>query len=205
MRRAIGSLITITFVSAALAAEVELKWDNGTASYAVNVPGMSADRFGNDFAVAGTLKTTHISLRRFRVYAADDWPNAGWEGFFLSLYDFSGVPASQIWPTTGSHAFFKPTGTGWNWYDYSLDFPLERTTFLAAAEPTYAWPNCDPLMADTNPVPRRHSWFYARGGWGPLEGSYGYSNLMLRVVVETGVTYPALAPSSWGRIKGLYY
>lgn len=205
MLRVISPLVLITFTSAALAVEVELKWDNGTPSYAVNVPGINADWFGNDVTVASTLKTTHMSVRRFRVYTADDWPNAGWEGFFLSLYDFRGVPASRIWPTAGGPAFFKPAGTGWNWYDYALDFPLERTTFLAAAEAAYAWPNCDPLMVDTNPTSRRHSWAYYRGSWTRLEGPYGYSNLMLRVVVETRATYPGVTPSSWGRVKGLYY
>ena len=205
MLRKILPLVLITFISAALAVEVELKWDNGTPSYAANMPGISGDWFGNDFAVVGTLKTTYASVKRFRIYSTDEWPNGRWDGFFLSLYDFPSVPASRIWPTGGSRAFFKPTGTGWNWYEYSLDFALEKTTFLAAAEAIYNWPNCDPLMVDTNPTPRRHSWAYYSGSWAPLEGPYGYSNLMLRVVVETRATYPSVAPSSWGRIKGLYY
>lgn len=189
----------------AFGVEVELKWDNGAPSYAVNAPGMGAERFGDDFTVIGTLKTKYVAVRRFRIYTADNWPNAGWEGFFLSLYDFRGVPASQIWPTSGGYAFFKPTGTGWGWYDYSLDFPFEGTEFLAAAAAAYNWPNCDPLMVDANAAPRRHSWAYYQGSWAALEGPYGYSNLMLRVVVETAARYPAVAPSSWGRIKSLYY
>jgi hypothetical protein len=160
--------------------------------------------FGNDFSVA-TLKTRHVSVKRFRIYTTDEWPNGQWDGMYLTLYDFPGVPASQIWPKGGSYAFFKPTGTGWNWYEYSLDFPLERTTFLAGAERFRPWPERDPLMVDTNPTRRRHSWFYYEGAWGPLEGPYGYSNFMLRVVVETNARYPAVAPSSWGRVKGLYY
>lgn len=199
---------TLALVAAAVSAfgvEVELSWDNGAPSYAVNAPGIGAEQFGNDFAVISTLKTNYAAVRRFRVYTADNWPNAGWEGFFLSLYDFRGVPASQIWPTAGGSAFFKPTGSGWSWYEYSLDFRLERMRFLAAAEAAYNWPNCDPLMVDANAAPQRHSWAYYQGSWAALEGPYGYSNLMLRVVVETAATYPAVAPSSWGRIKSLYY
>jgi len=195
--------LALTAIVPAFGAEAELKWDNGASSYAVNGPGRGA-YFGNDVDVA-TLKTKHVSVKKFRVYTTDDWPNGRWEGMYLTLYDFRGVPATQIWPTGGGHAFFKPAGTGWNWYDYSLDFPLARTAFLAAADAIYNWPNCDPLMADTNPAPRRHSWAYYQGSWAPLDGPYGYSNLMLRVVVETEAAYPGVAPSSWGRIKGLYY
>lgn len=199
---------TLTFAAAAgvsaFGAEVELRWDNGARSYAVNGPASAGQSFGNDFDVA-TLKTSHVSIKRFRIYTADVWPNGQWDGFYLGLFDFRGVPGVQIWPKGGSHAFFKPTGTGWNWYDYSLDFPLEQPTFLAAAEAIYNWPACDPLTADTNRTPRRHSWAYYEGAWAPLDGPYGYSNLMLRVVVETEATYRGVAPSSWGRVKGLYY
>ncbi len=203
--RIVISTLALALAGFGLAGELELRWDNGSPSYAVNAPGIGADRFGNDFDVVSTLKTNHFSVKRFRVYTTDDWPNSGWEGFFLSLYDFRGVPGVQIWPTAGGGAFFKPEGTGWNWYDFPLDFPLARGAFLGAAEAVYTWPNCDPLMVDTNPTPRRHSWAYYQGAWALLEGPYGYSNLMLRVVVETEATYPAVAPSSWGRIKGLYY
>jgi hypothetical protein len=203
--RVVVALTLVALAGFGLAGELELRWDNGASSYAVNAPGIGADRFGNDFDVVSTLKTDHFSLRRFRIYTTDDWPNNGWEGFFLSLYDFRGVPGVQIWPTAGGGVFFKPEGTGWSWYDYSLDFPLERGAFLGAAEAVYNWPNCDPLMVDTNATPRGHSWAYYQGAWASLEGPYGYSNLMLRVVVETEATYPAVAPSSWGRIKGLYY
>ena len=59
-------------------------------------------------------------------------------------------------------------------------------------------------MVDTDPT-GGHSWAYYRGSWAPLAGPYGYSNLMLRVVVETNARYPAVTPSSRGRAKGLYY
>ena len=103
----------ITFISTALAVEVELKWDNGKPSYPANIVTW-IQGFGNDFDVV-TLKTKRVSVEKFRVYTTDDWPNTGWEGFFLSLYDFrGGLPGVQIWPKGGSHAFFKPTATGWN-------------------------------------------------------------------------------------------
>ena len=204
MLRKISPLVLITFISTALAVEVELKWDNGKPSYVLNSAGSGADGFGNYFDVA-TLKTRHVSVKRFRIYTTDEWPNGRWDGMYLNLYDFrGGVPGVQIWPKGGSYAFFKPTGTGWNWYEYSLDFPLGRTAFLAGAGRFRPWPERDPLMVDTNPT-GGHLWAYYQGSWAPLAGPYGYSNLMLRVVVETRATYPSVAPSSWGRIKGLYY
>jgi hypothetical protein len=204
--RVVVALTSIALAGVGLAGDLELSWDNGTPSYAVNGSGtLAATWFGNDFDVVSTLKTSHFSVKRFRIYTTDDWPNGQWDGFYLGLFDFRGVPSVQIWPTAGGGAFFKPTGAGWNWYEYSLDFRLERAAFVAAADAVYNWPACDPLMADTNPTPRRHSWAYYEGAWFLLDGPYGYSNLMLRVVVETEATYPAVAPSSWGRIKGLYY
>jgi hypothetical protein len=204
MRRPATFALAAAGVSA-LGASLDLKWDNGSASYALNGPASAAQGFGNDFDVA-TLKTERVAVKRLRLYTTGAWPNGGWEGFYLKLYDFRGVPGARVWPTAGGGAFFKPTGTGWGWYDYGLDFPLAAKAFLAAADAAYAWPNCDPLMADTNRTFRRHSWFYYGGTWSPVtEGPYGYCNLMLRVVVETGATYPGVAPSSWGRLKGLYY
>jgi hypothetical protein len=205
--RVVIALTSLTLAGVGLAVELELSWDNGTPSYAVNGPGtLAATWYGNHFDVVGTLKTSYVSLRRFRIYTTNEWPNSQWEGFRLGVYSFyGGVPGTMIWPTAGGGAFFKPKGTGWNWYEYSLDFPLKETAFLAAAEAIYNWPACDPLMADTNRTPRRHSWAYYEGAWAHLNGPYGYSNLMLRVVVETEAAYPAVAPSSWGRIKGLYY
>jgi len=199
-------IIASALAAAAFAAEVELKWDDGVASYAANGPGIAGHTFANDFDVA-TLTATRLAVRKFRIYTADVWPNGVWDGMYLELYDFrGGVPGLQIWPRGGSYVLFKPSsGTGWSWYDYSLDFPLPANRFLAAADPAAAWPHCDPLMVDSNPTNRRHSWSYYGGQWAYLGGPYGYSNLMLRVVVETEASYPGVAPASWGRIKGLYY
>jgi hypothetical protein len=203
-RTAIFTLAAAAGVSA-FGASLEFKWDNGSPSYAVNSMVTWVQAFGNDFDVS-TLKTKHVAVKRFRLYTTDDWPDGGWDGFYLGLYDFHGGPGARIWPPGGSFAFFKPTGTGWGWYDYGLDFPLPGDAFLAAAEPAGSWPDCDPLMADTNRTPRRHTWLHYGGIWMPYTTSlYGYCNLMLRVVVETGAIYPGVAPSSWGRLKALYY
>jgi hypothetical protein len=145
MRALLIAFAASALAAAAFAAEVELQWDNGVASYAVNGPSTAGHTFANDFDVA-TLKTGPFAVRRFRIYTADVWPNGQWDGMYLELYDFPRVPGRQIWPRSGSYVFFKPSGTGWSWYDYSLDFPLPTTAFLAAADPALGWPNCDPLM-----------------------------------------------------------
>jgi len=51
-----------------------------------------------------------------------------------------------------------------------------------------------------------HSWEYSQGSWSPFESSsiLPYRNLMLRMVVDNEQN-PAVAPSSVGRVKALYY
>jgi hypothetical protein len=54
----------------------------------------------------------------------------------------------------------------------------------------------------------RHSWQYYNGTWGPVEPpaeALPYQNVMIRVWVETGQTFPGVEPSSIGRVKALYY
>jgi hypothetical protein len=52
-----------------------------------------------------------------------------------------------------------------------------------------------------------HSWLYSDGNWGPYETggvSAPYRNVMIRMVVDNEQN-PAVAPSSIGRVKALYY
>jgi len=67
-------------------------------------------------------------------------------------------------------------------------------------------PHCDPFALDTNTSFRQHSWQYYEGQWSLYEGSLStapYRNIMLRVVVDNSTL--AVAPTSLGRVKALYY
>lgn len=60
-------------------------------------------------------------------------------------------------------------------------------------------------MIDNNPTFRGHSWHYLAEKWEPFYHVpiAPYRNLMLRVVV--GKESVAVAPTSLGRVKALYY
>ena len=72
-------------------------------------------------------------------------------------------------------------------------------------EQYYDYPNSDPFYCDNNPTFRRHSWVYYQGQWIPWEPWDVYVNVMLRVYVETGHTFPGVQSTSIGRVKALYY
>jgi hypothetical protein len=77
---------------------------------------------------------------------------------------------------------------------------------MGAYEQFYNYPNADPFMIDNNPTFMGHSWQYLSGSWAPFEQSNiaPYRNVMLRMIVDNEQN-PAVAPSSIGRVKALYY
>ncbi|UCH77866.1 MAG: hypothetical protein JSU81_09085 [Candidatus Coatesbacteria bacterium] len=189
---------------------LELTWDNGTRRWSVGWYTGAGSWVGNDFD-SSTLKTSYVKILKFKMYTRNDWPNTTWDGFRIGFYSFGGgVPGSRLWPTSGSGYFFRPSsGTGHVWVECDINWTCPSVKFLAAQEQFYNWPNCDPWSVDNNPTFLRHSWNYYGGQWGPLSGvniTIGpYYNLMIRVLVETGVEYPGVLPSSIGRVKALYY
>jgi len=191
-------------------ATVELQWDNGLRRWSVAWYTGGDSWVGNDFNTS-TLKTTHVKVLKFKMYSYSDWPNEGWDGFRIGFYNFrGGVPGSMLWPTGGGGYFFKPTGvTGHVWVECDINWTCPTVAFLAAEEQFYNWPTCDPWAVDNNTNFRKHSWYYYEGTWSPMTGVNveisPYYNLMLRVWVETGYTFPGIAPSSIGRVKALYY
>jgi hypothetical protein len=190
---------------------LELQWDNGSRRWSVAWYTGAGSWVGNDFD-ASTLKTTHVKVLKFKFYTRNDWPNQVWDGFRVGFYNFGGgVPGSMLWPTGGGGYFFKPSGAGGHvWVECDINWTCPTNKFVACEEQFYNWPNCDPWGVDNNPTFLRHSWVYYGGTWSPLtaanvQGIEPYYNLMVRLWVETGQTFPGVAPSSVGRVKALYY
>ena len=102
----------------------------------------------------------------------------------------------------------KPSAPkGWQWFNVNWVLPRANYSFMAGMEQYYNYPNCDPYCVDDNPTFRGHSWVYYGGMWGYMTEPFHwpYINNMIRVRVETGHTFPGVAPTSVGRVKALYY
>jgi hypothetical protein len=179
-----------------------LRWDNGRSSWLLTWTVGANAWVGNDFDVS-TLKTFPW-IREMRLYSFYFWPNGRWDGFRVGIFAFEGsVPGSLMWPTSGGGRFFFPLTTqGWQTILVYWVLPGGTRSFVAAREQYYNYPNCDPYTVDDNPTFRGHSWQHYGGRWQPLEGTHGYRNLMLRVVVENMLD---VTPTSLGRVKALYH
>jgi hypothetical protein len=188
-------------------ATLELAWDNGTLMYhcAWNHPRAGEWRVGNDFDTS-TLKTAHVKILKFKTYTSDVWPNEGWDGFHIFVFNFrGGMPGEMLWPTSGEGYFFKPSGIhGHVWVECAVDWTCPTLEFLAARDQGYNYPNCDPLCVDTNLEYMGHSWMHVYGEWSGFSETR-YKNVMVRAVVQTGYEFPGVAPTSLGRVKALYY
>ena len=190
-------------------ATMELAWDNGLRRWSIAWYTGSDSWVGNDFD-ASTLKTTYAKILKYKYYTRGNWPNEGWDGMRFAFFSFKGgVPGSMLWPTSGSPYFFKPSGgiQAHIWVEFDVNWTCPSVKFVAAQEQFYNYPTCDPFSVDNNTVFRGHSWEYYEGSWSPFESSTDpiYRNLMIRVWVEPGQTFPGVAPSSIGRVKALYY
>lgn len=186
---------------------LELGWDNGEMMYhgAWTHTRAAEWRAGNDFDTS-TLKTGHVKILKFKTYSSDVWPNEGWDGFHYFIFAYRrGVPGEMLWPTSGQGLFFKPSGLhGHVWVECPVNWTCPTLTFVAARDQCYNYPDCDPFSVDTNPTYLVHSWMYVYGYWSGYSET-SYRNLMVRVRVETGYNFPAVAPTSLGRVKALYY
>ncbi len=188
----------------------ELRWDNGTRSYLVCWYTGRDSWAGNDFAARFDNDTKYVRIVSVRVYTSNKWPNERWDGFRVAIYNFAGdpepLPTERLWPESGNGYFFKPSGPkGEYWVEVPVGWTTANVDFVAAMEQVYDQPRCDPFAVDSNRNFLRHSWSYYNGLWERLKPmSDPYFNLMLRVVVEDGGSFPAVAPTSFGRVKALY-
>jgi hypothetical protein len=151
-------------------ATMELKWDNGTRRWSIAWYTGRGSWVGNDFDLS-TI-STYRAVEKVRFYSRSNWPNNGWDGFRVGIYNFSTVPGSLLWPTAGGGFFFKPSGLqGHVWVEIGIGWTCPTTGFLAAVEQYNNWPNCDPFALDTNLTFMRHSWTYYGGRWSPMSTS----------------------------------
>jgi hypothetical protein len=180
-------------------ATVELKIDNGTCWAGFAWYTGTGWWVGNDFSL--TTLTGYNVVESIGMYEYPNWPNGTWEGFRLGVFNFSGgAPGSILWGPT----YVKPTASGWGYY--ACGYTVSGTAFLAGMEQYYNHPACDNWCIDSNATFLNHTWTSSNNGasWAYYGGypGYPYKNLMLRAVVATA---DAVAPSSVGRIKALYY
>jgi hypothetical protein len=191
-------------------ASLELMWDNGLRRWSVSWYTGADSWVGNDFDVS-TLKTSYAKILKYKYYTRGAWPNEGWEGMRFAFYSFKGgVPGSMLWPTSGSPYFFRPNSGNLQshiWVEFDINWTCPSQKFVSAQEQFYNYPICDPLSLDNNTSFQGHSWQYLQGSWSPFTQSNvePYRNLMIRVWVEPGYTFPGVEPSSIGRVKALYY
>jgi hypothetical protein len=178
---------------------LELKWDSGTSGWLIVWYTGSGSWVGNDFDIS-TISGYRV-VESMRVYSGPAWPNGRWEGWRLGIYAFASVPGSLLW----GPKYVRGTSSSYGWNDFTVNWtlPASNTAFIAAFEQFYDYPNCDAHVVDNNRVFLRHSWLYYAGNWGYLTNGTGYYNLMLRVIVNNDSL--SAAPTSLGRIKGLYY
>jgi len=190
-------------------ATTELKWDNGTRRWSVIWYTGAGSWVGNQFNTSTlTGRTFHVKILKFRMYSRADWPNSTWDGFRIGFYNFSGgVPGSLLWPTSGGGYFFKPSPgtTSHVWVECDINWTCPSNSFLACEEQFYNNPNADPFALDTNPTNLHKSWQYYGGTWQEYSTDDEYYNMMIRVQVETGQTFPGIEPTSMGRVKALYF
>ncbi len=180
-------------------ATVELKWDSGFTMWWMCWYTGRDTWVGTDFDIS-TI-SGYRAVHAIKLQSRWDWPNVGWDGFRIGIFDFrGGVPGSLLW----GPKFVVPTGSiGWKEFSVGWTLPSGRYKFLAGQEQYYNYPNCDPYALDNNTSFQSHSWQYLRGAWAPHQGYQGYRNLMLRVILNNATL--ALTPTSIGRVKALYY
>lgn len=196
--------LSFAFAAAALGAEHELQWDNGVFKTAWHLRDGKDTWAGIDFDTS-TLKTTKWRLQRVRANLG--WTtNERWDGMRLAIFDMAGgKPGKIIWPKSGTPKFVMPYGTPdpiCTWCEFPVRFDLPEHEFVVALEQYYDHPDCDSYGAGNGRgFAEQHTWFkYSGIDWGGFENG----TWMFRAVVE-GPTNIAVAPTSLGRVKALYY
>jgi hypothetical protein len=179
---------------------VELSWDSGTRAYQICFYSGAGTWFTNDFDLAQIRDYRRVT--RIKAYVDPRWPNGRWDGFRIGLFAYAGsVPGTLLW----GPKYVKPnlTSAGWASFVVAWTLPAAQRRFAAGVEQLYNFPNCDSHNVDNNRTFLQHSWLYYGGSWRPYSNSTGYYNLMIRVRVSNA--YVAVAPTSLGRVKALYY
>jgi len=178
---------------------IELIWDSGSGRWWLAWYTGRGSWVGNDFDIS-TI-STYRAVEKIKLQSRADWPNVGWDGFNLGIYNFAGgIPGSLLW----GPKFVVPTGSaGWKEFSVGWTLPSGIDKFVAAQEQYYNYPNCEPYCVDNSLTFTRHSWQYYLGTWELHVGYQNYRNVMLRVIVDNSTL--AVTPASLGRVKALYF
>jgi hypothetical protein len=186
----------------------ELKWDNDRKSYSL------CWYEGRNHWLAVDFDASEISampvITKIRFYTRDDWPNEGYDGFYVAIFSWVDEgPGTIIWPEDGDEYFFEPAGLphGDVWADLQVNWMCPDYRFVVAVNQYYDEPDCDPLALDDNPKPSGHSWMYVNNAWSKFDPSslnIDYANLKIRAVVQDSGVEHSMTPASIGRIKTLY-
>lgn len=180
---------------------LELKWDSGVLRWSMAWYTGRDAWVGNEFDIS-TL-SGYRAVHAIKLYTRSDWPNVGWDGFRLGVFNFAGgVPGSLLW----GPKFVVPTGsTGWKEFSVGWTLPSGTNKFLPGMEQYYNYPTCEAFSIDNNPTSLGHSWMYSSGSWAPFRQTSiaPYTCLMIRVIVNNSTL--AVTPTSIGRVKALYY
>lgn len=179
--------------------QLELAWDNGNQSYMYCWYTGPHNWVAVDYDIS--MIQSYRRIDTIRVYSRATWPNSGWDGFRIGIAAMAGsIPGSVLW----GPSWVRGTLSGSGWVDASVGYtlPAGANAFVAGMTQYYSYPNCDAYATDNNTVFMGHSWGRYNGSWSLYSSSTGYSNIMIRVIVDT-VT--AVAPASLGRVKATYY
>ena len=191
------AFVLVALTVAAGAAELELKWDAGSAVGQLCYYTGAETYYGNDFNISTIATYRYVS--RYRFYVWPNWPNGVYEGCRACAFAFTGgAPGSLLWGPT----YAPNTGQGWNDWSIGWTLPAGTQAFVAAAEQYYNYPNCDPVSWSSTGT-QGHGWYHYGGTWRPWsQAQPGNNPLMIRCVVDD--SHSAIAPLSLGRVKALY-
>ncbi|MCP4231092.1 MAG: hypothetical protein GY771_13215 [bacterium] len=185
---------------------IMLSWDNGEMAYSICWYSGNGHWVGNDFGVAGYSDVNSMLIR-----TRDDWPNQGFDGFYIAIYDDSNDKPSGviIWPIDGNAKYIDKYELQANfdegWVDLDVDYGLSDDKIYACMEQRNNYPDADPFCVDTNTTDRLHSWQNNGLEWRRLDtgdlGDINNNNLMLRLRVTPN---KGITTTSLGVVKALY-
>jgi hypothetical protein len=181
-----------------------LSYDSGVMGYSICWFDGRNHWVGNDFDV-----TIYSDVNSMIIRTRDDWPNDGFDGFYIAIYnDVGGLPGVIIWPADGKRkvdANEIQANYDEGWVEIDVGYSVDTDTIYACMEQYYNHPDADPFCVDDNPVDQGHSWEDNGNGWRPLDtgdlGDITNNNLMLRLraTLSKGIRVTSL-----GGIKALY-
>lgn len=194
VRTTVVAIAILACAAGALAADNELKWDNGSF---LSGGGATVIYYGHDFDLTN-YNPRHIKF--IRIYSSGVAFNGQWDGFDVKLFDFTnGYPGELLWGPT----FVIGSGTegsgGFHWFDYAANFtlPAGKTKVVAVLTNHNPGPNVDPICQDNKTI-AHHQWWLTGTQWAMYNQP---GDLMIRLVVSDDV---GVAPASLGRVKAAF-